>query len=229
MTKLKKRKKPAPKSNLSSENILELPFKELWEGIALELFPRQAKKLKLVAQVPVAEVVEFNSKKGQAITDQTIDFVCFDYGVTIEIQGATSKGRNGAHTSYNGVKRDYYKQLMLVLAGWVHLEFDNRMCKDKELISSVITQLVTETQVVNNPTEFDSWANNKTKRNRTTRQSKKLLKYLVGKSQLGTSTQIASSLKISVRAVKPIMLEEGWKQKTKQGKLIWFRDTTHDF
>ena len=212
----KKKVKPV---NLGSE--LEAQFKNLWDEIAAERFPNDTELLQLRSQVPLTEIVAFKSCEGQHSPKQTVDFVCDWYLLTIEIQGGTSKGTRGAHTSYQGVKRDYYKQLMLGLGGWVHIELDNRMCKDKELICSIINSRVDNFGVVQNPTNFESWGNNKALSNKQSRFEHKLIEYLKDKQVVGTSTQLAASLKISVRAIRPIMLEQGWKQKTINGKQIW--------
>lgn len=212
-----RKKKSSPKD---SEKILELPFKALWDDVVKNDFPGLF--LPLTSQVDLVDLVGFDYMDDETITKQNVDFFCDTLNLTIEIQGATSKGRNGAHTSYLGVRRDYYKQWMCGLGGYTHLEFDNKMCKDRELIHATIYAALNG--VVPSPTGFDSWGRNKTIRNKNARQAKKLEKYLLGKSRLGTSSQIAASLKISVRAVKPIMLDNGWRQKSVQGKQIWIKE-----
>ena len=211
-----RKKKPKP---VSYEHVLEDPFAKLWEQVVSEL--PGINHLPLMRQVDVKSLVVFAGN--QAITNQNIDFVCFPLRLSIEIQGATSKGRNGAHSSYQGLRRDYYKQWIMQMAGWTHLEFDADMSKDKELIKATIQTLTLKDYKVPNPTEFISWGRNKTQKNKLSRERTKLRKFLEKKSIVGTTTELAKTLKIRVNCVKPIMRELGWKQRKIDNKQVWVK------
>lgn len=214
-----KKTSPPPPPPSTSETVLEDPFEKLWADVASEVMPD--KHLPLVRQVSLSDIIAFSEG---TVTGQNLDFVCHPLRLSIEIQGATSKGRNGAHSSFQGLRRDYYKQWMMTMSGWKHLELDGDMSRDRELIKATIIHATRDSYILPNPTGFESWGRNKTNANKLKRETRKLLTYLKGKTTAPRTKILANLLKIRVTSIRPIMEGAGWKQKTVNKKLMWTKN-----
>jgi hypothetical protein len=70
-------------------------------------------------------------------TRSQIDFYCPKAKVIIEINGATHKGRAGAHSSGPGLRRDFTKQLLAQSQGWLYFELDSLMVKDQLVLDTI--------------------------------------------------------------------------------------------
>jgi very-short-patch-repair endonuclease len=70
-------------------------------------------------------------------TRSQVDFYCPKARVILEINGATHKGRAGAHSSGPGLRRDFTKQLLAQSQDWLYFELDSLMVKDKLVLNTI--------------------------------------------------------------------------------------------
>jgi hypothetical protein len=78
------------------------------------------------------KVINIDSTRSQ------VDFYHEKARVIIEINGATWKGKSGAHSSGPGLRRDFTKQLLAQSQGWIYIELDSTMLKDPVVLLSLI-------------------------------------------------------------------------------------------
>jgi hypothetical protein len=70
-------------------------------------------------------------------TRSQVDFYSLEARVIVEINGATHKGRSGAHSSGSGLRRDFTKQLLAQSQDWLYIELDSLMIKDKTVLETI--------------------------------------------------------------------------------------------
>jgi very-short-patch-repair endonuclease len=199
---------------------LEEPFFKLWNKVA-EVFEKEySLDLSLQREVPIGQLVDFSDEE---MTKHRVDFYCSELKLTIEIHGATHKGRNGAHSSAAGIRRDMHKQRLLVLAGYNHLELDAVMSRDETLIRDTIDCLVWQVmrrgyaKQISNPTHYASWADNAAQARKLTKDRKKIQAYLAASSTpstLGTTNELKLLLSVKQSSVASVLKEEGYEPFT---------------
>jgi len=175
-------------------------------------------KLPLQKEVLVYDLVSFVPGYSP---EYRVDFYCPAKKLIIEINGGTGKGRNGAHSSFAGLKRDYIKQNYLVLAGYKVIELDTQMAKDKQLIDAIVNYLSSGSK---NTPLFDATKipslSNKAKQNRQQQLTESALTlYVKRKTELPGVLVILKELKkkkksVRMQYISPWLLAHGWKRTT---------------
>jgi very-short-patch-repair endonuclease len=204
-----KEKLDAPDAPATHHPNLEKPFGELWKKLAEPLEKEHSIELSLQHEVSICKLIAFDDR---SMTKHHVDFYCSELKLTIEIHGATHKGRNGAHSSALGIRRDMHKQRLLTLSGYKHLELDAPMSRDAQLIQDTLDVLVKEylgypTISIPNPIHYSSWANNATEARKLMRETKRLEKWLeanqhldiIGSTQevrIGSAIRSSTALKL---------------------------------
>jgi hypothetical protein len=204
---------PAPK-----QPSLEEPFLKLWNKVTAEFSVTHHFDFTLLREVPLGQLVNFASGEIQ----HRVDFYCSDLALTIEIHGATHKGKNGAHSSAAGIRRDMHKQRLLVLAGYRHLELDAVMSKDEELLQDTLAALLQGSGSIYlpNPTQYASWADNAAQARRRSKDKKKILAYLALSSTpttLGSTNEIKLLLSVKQNNIPIVLKEQGYELFTLRG------------
>ena len=82
-------------------------------------------------RVPKREYIFHHTRKWR------FDFAYPEFKIAIEIEGGTSLGQGGGHTSILGFRKDCKKYNEAGLLGWIVLRGDSKMVRDGSLLEVV--------------------------------------------------------------------------------------------